>query len=127
MTRLLALAAVLTCAAGCFSPDNPMCAFTCGDSVGNGRHCPDDYECRADGYCHLLGSTGTCPFSTLDISATVQDLSGATGGDMSTNPADMSGVPADMSGKPADMASMPDMTASPDISSSPADLTAPPG
>jgi hypothetical protein len=55
----LALAALAGGAivAGCFSPDKPDCAFACAQ----GSHsCPDGYECRADFYCHRIGSTGAC-------------------------------------------------------------------
>lgn len=68
--RLLRLAAALlglaVGAAGldaCFKLDQPTCSLACGpDQV-----CPDDYECRQDGYCHLQGSTEACEFSDASI------------------------------------------------------------
>jgi|GEM_PF-3467617 len=48
----------------CFSPDQPLCTFTCGE---NGA-CPDDYECRADNFCHLKGSVGECPYPDAAVS-----------------------------------------------------------
>ena len=48
---------------GCFSPDEPICAFACGDN----NACPDNYECRADSFCHLKSSTGDCPFPDASV------------------------------------------------------------
>jgi len=53
---------------GCFQYDEPTCSFACGA----GALCPEDYECRSDGYCHKQGSTDVCPFSDA---ATPADLS----------------------------------------------------
>jgi len=61
----------------CFSPDEPPCAFSCGDN----NLCPNDYQCLADGYCHLHGQPGDCKYP--DASAAATD-----GGDMSTMPVD---------------------------------------
>lgn len=47
---------------GCFSPDHPTCAFTCGPA----GECPDDYACQPDGYCHYHG-TGVCPFPDAGV------------------------------------------------------------
>ena len=105
MTRLIALAAVLTVVA-CFAPDNPICAFRCDDSAMNSGHCPDAYECRGDGYCHLKGSTEACPFPPLDMPMSVADTSSAP---------EMSAAP-DMSIRP-DMSGAPDMSATADMSS----------
>jgi hypothetical protein len=44
-------------ASACFNPDEPVCAFVCG----TGGKCPDNYECRADNYCHRKGTTEACP------------------------------------------------------------------
>ena len=65
----------------CFSPDLPACSFRCGPAD---PMCPDEYECRADGYCHLLGSTAACPFS-MDL-APAPDLSSADGGTSDGSP-----------------------------------------
>jgi hypothetical protein len=96
--------AVALCLAGpgCFSPDNPVCAYQC--TADNNYDCPENYTCnKSDGYCHLNGSTGACPFP-------MQDQSMAPDGAIDFAPAmDMAG--ADMAG--ADQ-SMPDMTMSSD-------------
>jgi hypothetical protein len=61
--------------AGCFSLDEPICSYRCGD---NGA-CPDHYSCMADGYCHKEGTSGSCLYSDAavmpDQSAEVTDLS----------------------------------------------------
>ena len=65
--------------AGCFNFDEPICAYACSPSTSGsaGTSCPDDYECRADGYCHKQGTTEACSFSdaaiTPDLSAN-QDM-----------------------------------------------------
>lgn len=62
--RAIALALTLA-VAGCFSPDNPACAFQCGSF--NNFDCPENYSCnKSDGYCHLNGSTDPCPFVTSE-------------------------------------------------------------
>ncbi|HEX4459641.1 MAG TPA: hypothetical protein VIA18_16795 [Polyangia bacterium] len=66
--------------AGCFNPDRPSCSFVCS---GSAPACPDQYECRADNYCHLIGNTDVCGFSDaatepLDLSATPSDMLTAT-------------------------------------------------
>lgn len=60
MKRLACLLALLVPLAlgGCFDPDEPPCAFSCGD---NGA-CPTDYMCLSDGFCHLHGKPGACGF-----------------------------------------------------------------
>jgi hypothetical protein len=60
------LASVLSALAlaGCFSPANVDCAFRCG--AGDMQPCPDDYECRSDGYCHLIGAVGACTDASMD-------------------------------------------------------------
>ena len=63
MRRLLAVATLAFAAAsfsGCFNVDKPTCSFVCSDTTPK---CPDDYECRTDGYCHLVGTTDACLFS----------------------------------------------------------------
>ena len=58
---LLALSGALVMTLGqCFSPDLPVCSYQCASDE---PACPDDYECRTDGYCHLKGSTEACPYS----------------------------------------------------------------
>ena len=61
---LAALAAPLFVAAGCFNPDQPSCSYACADAD---PRCPDDYECRSDGYCHLTGTTEACLFSDAAV------------------------------------------------------------
>lgn len=83
---MLCAAVVLALAVrGCYTPDQPVCNYRCDTSADNNGHCPWDYECRADGYCHLKGSTGMCPFSMPDMSA-VPDMSMAPPPDMATSP-----------------------------------------
>ena len=64
--RRLALALALCGFAGCFHPDKPACSFVCADSDPK---CPDDYECRADNYCHLTKSAPdeSCNFSDAAV------------------------------------------------------------
>ncbi len=55
--RVALVVSVLSAAsAGCFSPHQPACAFSC---VDDGR-CPADYTCADDGLCHRDDGTGTC-------------------------------------------------------------------
>jgi Cys-rich repeat protein len=67
---LLVLAVAALPFGGCFQPDQPPCAFSCGDN----NVCPTGYSCLDDGYCHRAGHTGSCGFT--DLSANVSDLSG---------------------------------------------------
>ena len=76
-------AAALVLLARCFQPDLPACAYRCNTAE---PRCPDEYECRSDGYCHLKGSTEACRYS--------MDLLPAA--DMSLPP-DQS-LPADLAG-----------------------------
>ncbi len=46
----------------CFAPTYSDCAFRCGPSD---PLCPDEYECRGDGYCHLPSSVVTCAMPDL--------------------------------------------------------------
>jgi hypothetical protein len=84
--RLFVLAslalALATGFAGCFNPDQPTCSYICSESE---PRCPDSYECRADNYCHLVGSTEACGFADASVST---DLSAVTT-DMS-HPSDLS-------------------------------------
>lgn len=67
MRRLVTAAAMLLAAAsfsGCFNVDKPTCSYVCSDTA---PACPDDYECRADGYCHLKGTTEACAFSDAAV------------------------------------------------------------
>lgn len=61
----------------CFNVDQPICSFVCGPSSA----CPEDYECRSDGYCHLRGSIESCEFSDASTSTVVPDLRGSGPGD----------------------------------------------
>jgi hypothetical protein len=88
--RLLSLAALALAVAfsGCFNVDKPTCSYACSDTT---PACPDDYECRTDGYCHLVGTTAECMFS-----------------DAAMAPIDMS-VPSDLTpGTPSDLVSTSD-------------------
>jgi hypothetical protein len=68
----LGLVAVAFAGGGCFDPDRPVCSYVCSESE---PRCPDEYECRSDNYCHLVGSTQACGFSdaavATDLSVTV--------------------------------------------------------
>jgi hypothetical protein len=67
MARLASIALVALCAlgfAGCFSVDRPICSYACSDTSPK---CPDDYECRTDGYCHLVGTTASCSFADAAV------------------------------------------------------------
>lgn len=104
--RLRRAAALLACTLGlggaalglvrCFSPDLPACAYICNTAE---PRCPDEYECRADSYCHLRGSTEACSYS-MDLAPAV---------DMLVAP-DQS-VPPDLA-TPADLSMPPDLTGS---------------
>jgi hypothetical protein len=81
----------------CFTADLPTCAYICGPTE---PRCPDEYECRADCYCHLKGSTEACGFpvdmgcdaaqpapdlaSARDL-ASPSDQAGQAAGDMPTD------------------------------------------
>ena len=82
MRRLLAPALFALAAlsfSGCFNVDKPICSYACSDTT---PRCPDDYECRTDGYCHKIGSTAECAFSDaavpLDLSMPRDLVSTAT-------------------------------------------------
>lgn len=67
MRRLLAVATLAFAAAsfsGCFNVDKPTCSYACSDTTPK---CPDSYECRTDGYCHLVGTTEACMFSDAAV------------------------------------------------------------
>jgi hypothetical protein len=44
---------VLLALCACFDPPTANIAFQCGPNAA----CPERYECRDDGCCHLIGST----------------------------------------------------------------------
>ena len=56
----------------CFAPELPACSYRCAKSEPS---CPDEYECRTDGYCHLKGNSEACPFTQDLIPPPVRDLS----------------------------------------------------
>lgn len=74
---VLALAPALLAsgAAGCFSPAEPPCAFSCLDPS---RRCPESYTCGTDGICHREGATTQCVL-TPPADAALPDRDG--GGD----------------------------------------------
>jgi hypothetical protein len=88
--RILLALLTLSVVPGCFSPDEPLCAFSCGP----GGKCPPNYFCASDGYCHKDGYTAACPgysdASVPDLGP--PDMSMDMSGDMSV--VDM--VPFDM-------------------------------
>ena len=56
MRALLAVLSLLLC--GCFSPDTPVCVFSCAQAP---HECPSGYECKSDMYCHKASTSGLCP------------------------------------------------------------------
>jgi len=71
-----ALAFLLLAAAGCYSPRQPACAFSC---IEDGA-CPAGYSCQADGVCHRDGDQGTCAIpSQIDASQDLVQEAGADG------------------------------------------------
>ena len=53
----IALLLAVAATAGCYSPKQPPCAFSCADD----GLCPTGYSCQADGVCHRDDSPGgTC-------------------------------------------------------------------
>lgn len=99
LALLCAAALLLVVGRGCYTPDQPNCTYRC--TAENASHCPADYECRADGYCHKKGTEGMCAYPAPP------DL--APGPDLAT---------------PVDMATPPDMTTLPD--GNPSDAPGPP-
>jgi hypothetical protein len=77
---LLALAGFTV--SGCFNVDKPACSYVCAEVE---PRCPDSYECRTDGYCHLIGSTAACIFSDAAMPA---DMSVAVPPDLSNTSSD---------------------------------------
>jgi hypothetical protein len=41
----------------CYVPTYSDCAFRCGSAA---PRCPEQYECRTDGYCHVPDSVAVC-------------------------------------------------------------------
>jgi hypothetical protein len=63
-------------AAGCFSPTQPACAFSCAtDGL-----CPAAYTCRSDGLCHRADGKGVCLLGPDDAGAATDTAANGTGG-----------------------------------------------
>jgi hypothetical protein len=63
--------------AGCFSPRQPACAFSCAaDGV-----CPAGYSCQDDGVCHRDDGQGTCDIPAQISDAAQDAVGGAVDGD----------------------------------------------
>lgn len=76
----LSLGAAVLALTQCFSPTLPVCSYQCAPEA---PLCPDDYECRGDGLCHLKGNQDVCPFdlsSPGDLRSTSSD-----GGDLQSD------------------------------------------
>jgi hypothetical protein len=58
----LAVAVAAAVVAGCFSPQQPACAFSCGPA----GECPTDYTCGGDGLCHRDDGVGQCLLAPQD-------------------------------------------------------------
>jgi len=58
LRRLLlpTLLAALVATASCYSPRQPVCAFSCADD----GLCPTGFTCGSDGICHRDDSDGVC-------------------------------------------------------------------
>lgn len=54
LRALLLLVLAAAAVAGCFSPHQPPCAFSCADD----GICPSGYSCQADGVCHRSDDGG---------------------------------------------------------------------
>jgi len=68
----------------CFSPTLPACSYICNSTE---PRCPDEYECRSDSYCHLRGSTESCPYS-MDLGPAAPRPDMAATVDMAAAPPD---------------------------------------
>ncbi len=86
----LGLSAMAVGLSRCFSPELPACAYRCNTAEPS---CPDEYECRADRYCHLRGSTESCPYTMDLLPLQLPDLRGF-GADMSSSDAGASDMGA---------------------------------
>lgn len=56
--------------AGCFSPREAPCAFTC---ISAAKLCPEAYVCGDDGLCHRVttpGDEGVCLLNAPDAGST---------------------------------------------------------
>jgi hypothetical protein len=58
------LALSVGAAAGCFTPLQPGCAFSCAVD----HLCPANYVCADDGFCHRADDAGVCLLSPADAS-----------------------------------------------------------
>ena len=75
-SRWLMSVAALALAAGCFSPTQPACAFSCAtDGL-----CPTAYTCRSDGLCHRADGVGVCLLDPDDAGAATDAAANGTGG-----------------------------------------------
>jgi hypothetical protein len=63
------LALAVTGIAGCFTPLQPGCAFSCAVD----HLCPANYVCGDDGFCHRADGMGVCLLSSADASTDAQD------------------------------------------------------
>ena len=74
----IALLLAVAATAGCYSPKQPPCAFSCADD----GLCPSGYTCQADGVCHRDDSQGTCDIpSQIDAGDAGVDGSADAGDD----------------------------------------------
>jgi hypothetical protein len=48
---------------GCFSPQQPSCAFSCTSPT---HACPSGYTCGSDGICHSDNNQGECALGGQD-------------------------------------------------------------
>jgi hypothetical protein len=73
--RRWAAVTLLISLSGCFSPQQPACAFSCVAPPGR---CPQDYACGHDGLCHRAGADSASCALTPPIPADAgSDLGGS--------------------------------------------------
>jgi hypothetical protein len=72
LVSVVFLGSLAATVAGCFSPRNTPCAFTC---VSTGNLCPDGFTCGTDGLCHRDGAEDVCSLtSPYDAGADATEL-----------------------------------------------------
>ena len=122
------LAGPLVLLAGCFAPENPPCTFRCDTLAANHQHCPESYECRLDGYCHLVGTVGSCPTASVDLAS--PDLVTTTPPDMRTadlaTSSDLAPTLPDLAPTPPDLAPVTDLLVVEQDLADTSDLAVPP-
>jgi len=60
---------------GCFSPEQPACAFSCAEPP---NRCPESYTCGDDLLCHRTGAETACPLSPPHDGSSPADAANAS-------------------------------------------------